>query len=218
MSFGIAPPFENINTPQPTTEHQEKTAADQVVKYRLGLTSDSLDSKPFTEVDKQNYIKYNTNTPFLTRPPQSQVRQSKEDAFINNEAFEKSLNALLSESGISEETLDKLAEMHRLSPEERNPTGFPGYEKFYAFNQVVILAASVIPHLNGAQINETTEGSLNEAELNQLSANYISNNIANLGSEWSQEAREILDDLGPNVPGFEEAGRDLSDLKEAING
>lgn len=216
MSFGLAPPFENINTPQQPIEQQQKSAANELAKFSLGLTSDTLDNKTFADIDKQNTWKYNSNTPFLVKPALSKERVLSED--LTKEELDVAINTLLQNAGVSEETLDKLAEMNRLSPEERNPTGFPGYEVFYAFLEVMKNAAKFKIGSESAFGESTTEASLNEAYFNGRIPEMVSENIPSISDELIGEAKTILNELGANYAGYDAINSDLNDLKEVVHG
>ncbi|MFN4175279.1 MAG: hypothetical protein ACK4HV_09275 [Parachlamydiaceae bacterium] len=216
MSIGLSPPYENINTAQQPIEQEQKTAANEVLKFSLGLTTDTLDNRTFADIDKQNTWKYNSNAPFLVKPALSKERVLTED--LTDEELESAINSLLQNAGLSEETLDKLAEMNRLKPEERNPTGFPGYEVFYAFLEVMKNAAKFKIGTEKAFGESKSEAAMNEAILNGRIPEIVSNNASGLSNEFIAEARSILSDLGANTPGFDALNRDLSELSEVING
>lgn len=216
MSFGLAPPYENVNTPQMPIEQEQKSAANEIAKFNLGLTSDTLDNKTFADIDKQNTWKYNSNAPFLVKPALSKERVLTED--LTQEELEAAINLLLQSAGVSEETLDKLAEMNRLKPEERNPTGFPGYEVFYAFLEVMKNAAKFKIGMEKAFGESKTEAAINEAILNGRIPEVVSNHIPALSREFIADAKTMLADLGANTVGFDAMNRDLNDLKEVVDG
>lgn len=216
MSFGLQPPFENISTPQQPIEQQQKSAANELAKFSLGLTSDTLDNKTFADIDKQNTWKYNSNAPFLVKPTLSKERVLTED--LSQEELETAISTLLQNAGVSEETLDKLAEMNRLKPEERNPTGFPGYETFYAFLEVMKNAAKFKIGAERAFGESKNEAAINESYFNGRIPEIVSENISWTSDEFISEAKSILSDIGANYVGYDAANQDLNDLKEVVHG
>lgn len=218
MSMGLQPPFENISTPQPTIEQNEKTAAQDVAKFRLGLVSDTIDNRPFTEVDKQNLWKYNSNTPFLVTPSKGKNRAGGSDDAANDADVEAAINNIISKAGISEETLDKLAEMNRLTEEERDPRKFPNYELFYNFNQAFVLAANTEVHIDRASIQSDFENAINEAQANQSIPQLVNDNIKQVANEFIENAKNLLSDLGPNYVGYDELNSFVNQLQEGVNG
>lgn len=218
MSMGLQPPFENISTPQPTIEQNEKTAAQDVAKFRLGLVSDTIDNRPFTEVDKQNLWKYNSNTPFLVTPSKGKNRAGGSDDAANDADVEAAINNIISKAGISEETLDKLAEMNRLTEEERDPRKFPNYELFYNFNQAFVLAANTEVHIERASIQSGFENAINEAQANQSIPQLVNDNIKQVANEFIENAKNLLSDLGPNYVGYDELNSFVNQLQEGVNG
>lgn len=217
MSFGLQPPYENVGTTQPPIEQGQKTAANELAKFTLGLTPDTLNNQTFADVDRQNTWKYNSNTPFLVKPALGNFRGLAEE-FNSPEELLSAILTLLQKAGISEETLDKLAEMTRLSPEERNPTGFPGYEIFYAFAEVMKDAARFNIGCTTAEAGAASESSFNEAYLNGQIPDVVSANIGQVGNEYLAEAGDLLIEFGANYLGFDAASADLNDFRGVVNG
>lgn len=218
MSMSLQPPYDNINTLQPTIEQNEKTAAQDVAKFRLGLVSDTIDNRPFTEIDKNNLWKYNSNTPFLVAPSKGKNRAGGSDEIGSDAQREAEINNIILKAGISQETLDKLAEMNRLSDEERDPRKFPNYELFYNFNQAFVLCAETAVHIDRASVNQNSESALNEAAQSQTLPQVVSDNIKSVADEFVDTAKALLSDLGPNFVGYDELNQILDQLKEGVHG
>lgn len=218
MTIGLQPPYENAHTVQPTIEQNEKTAAQDIAKFRLGLVSDTLDNRPFTEVDKNNLWKYNSNTPFLVAPSKGKNRVGGAEETSSDAETQAEINNIILKSGISQETLDKLAEMNRLTDEERDPKKFPNYELFYNFNQTFVLCAETAVHIDRASTNQDTENAANEAFASQSLPQVVSDNIKTVTDEFVQAAKALLSELGPNFVGYDELNQNVDQLKEGVHG
>lgn len=184
MSIGSPLPFNNLNVLQPTVDEKATTANAELAKIASNLSTDSMVS--FTKLSEHTLYKYDTpaQQPKLTSP--LQIRSAGPEVSDDREKLNAYLNSVL--SSLPPQIQEKLAEMHRLTPEQRNPESFDNYDGWRGFEKIVQFAA---------QVNL-----------------FIDNSILKINDEKSREAQLFNSELPSTVT--DSMAKDLELLKDSF--
>lgn len=187
MSIASNPPFENINTPEPTIEQRQGTAASDLPKLTMGISYDTL--RPFVEVDKEAFIHYNTSPGHPTLAPTGRMRLASAEDIPDGE-WKEVAQALINQMPLQIQS--KLTALRSLSVDERNNSSFEKFDQWNALDNVVNMTAKLISFVAFAASINRTDDAKNEALVNSEAMSAISSSMADQAEQLAQMVKESL--------------------------
>ena len=197
MGIATPPPFDNvINTPQPTVIQQETTAATDLARQGLGIVPHNT-FQTFTEVNKHTLWKYDSNAGKPILPPLSSNRTGGANE-IDDMAWQLLMGAIV--ATLPQEIQERLANLHKLNPEERNSASFDNYDSWKALDELIKFAAKSEYFITYASELSRSENLVNESVLNSELPSIVSQNMVKEAEELAEMLKQELKEQLLNHP------------------
>ena len=222
MGIATPPPYENVvNTPLPTVIQQETTAATDTARQAMGILP-STTFQSFTDYNKQDLWKYNSASSHPTLAPLSKTRTAGAEE-IEDMGWLSIASSIMAE--LSKDVQDKLAALHKLTPEQRNDAYFDNYESWRALDELIKFAGKTEYFITYASELSRSENLTNEALFNSKFPSIVTENMVKSAQELAEMLKEELRDRLLNHPEkdactyllsqFESLIHDLSQIERA---